>query len=139
MTPNPAVCTKDTGLDDVARIMAKFDCGAVPVVVSNADQHMVGVITDRDIVLRTLANEKDPFEMAAGDCMTPDVITVTPETGVQDCADLMRRHQIRRIFVKDQSGRCCGVVAQADLVRHMPEHQAGEVVQEVSQPAGAAF
>jgi CBS domain-containing protein len=132
-TPDPACCTPDTALTDVARLMVSQDCGAIPVVEGGGGK-LAGMITDRDIVCRTLANGKDPFGMAAGDCMTSPVVTVTPETNVDECARAMQFNRLRRIAVVDRSGRCCGVVAQADLARHSPD-QTARTVKEVSQPA----
>jgi CBS domain-containing protein len=136
MTQNPACCTKDTSLTDVARMMVDNDCGAIPVVESNNSPRLVGVITDRDIVCRTLADGKDPFQMAAGDCMSEPVETVRADADVGECARLMKEHQIRRVFVTD-GGRCAGVVAQADLAKEASPHETAGVVKEVSEPAGA--
>jgi CBS domain-containing protein len=135
MTPDPACCTRDTSLTDVARLMAEQDCGAIPVAEGG---RLVGMITDRDIVCRTLANGKDPFEMAAGDCMTSPVASVRPESSLEECARAMQKNQIRRMPVVDQNGRCCGLVAQADLARHAPEPQTAQTVKQVSQPARTA-
>jgi CBS domain-containing protein len=139
MTPDPACCTKDTSLTDVARLMVEHDCGAIPVVESNENGRLVGVVTDRDIVCRTLANGEDPYQMAAGDCMSEAPITVRPDTSLEECARKMEQHQLRRILVLDASGRCCGIVAQADLARHADETRTGDVVKNVSQSGEPAF
>jgi len=131
MTENPACCTRDTGLVDVARTMVDRNCGAIPVVESRAHLAPVGIVTDRDIVCRALAQDRDPRQLTAGDCMTPSVVTVDKETEVEDCERLMSQHQIRRILVTDAAGNCCGIVAQADVAIHAPE-EAGRVVQGVS-------
>jgi CBS domain-containing protein len=135
MAPAPACCTKYAALTDVARMMRDRDCGAIPVVETNASSpKLVGIITDRDIVLRSLADNKDPFHLAAVDCMTTVVATVTPETSLEDCKRLMEEHQVRRVPVVDNKGVCCGIVAQADLARHAPAEETGQMVREVSQP-----
>jgi CBS domain-containing protein len=139
MTTDPVCCIKDTSLTDVARLMVEHDCGAVPVVESNDNGRLVGVVTDRDIVCRTLANGEDPYQMAAGDCMSSAPITVRPETSLEECARKMEQHQLRRILVLDASGRCCGIVAQADLARHADKARAGDVVKNVSQSGELAF
>jgi CBS domain-containing protein len=136
MTRDPVCCTRDTALTDVSRVMTEHNCGAVPVVQSNDNGKLVGIITDRDIVTRTLAAGKDPYQMAAGACMSTDVQTVSPDASLEECARVMERHQVRRILVLDRSGRVVGIVAQADLARHAPPGKAGEVVREVSQPTG---
>jgi CBS domain-containing protein len=133
MTPTPACCTRDTSLTDVARIMADRDCGAVPVIDNQKEAHPVGIVTDRDIVLRTLANGQDPFQMAAGDCMSPAPVTVSADEDVSACTEQMKQHQLRRILVTDDDGRCCGIVAQADVAWQLGQREAGEVVLQVSQ------
>jgi CBS domain-containing protein len=136
MTAAPACCTQHTPLADVARMMRDQDCGAVPVVEADAaGQKLVGIVTDRDIVVRGLADGTDPLRLTAGDCMTMVVATVSPEAGVEDCARLMEEHRVRRVPVVDARGDCCGIVAQADLARHTPPKATGEVVREVSQPS----
>ncbi len=136
MTGNPSFCTKDTSLTDVARMMVDCDCGAIPVVESNNNPKLVGIVTDRDIVCRTLADGKDPFQMAAGDCMSLDVVTVRPDADVEECARQMQQHQIRRIVVAE-NGKLCGVVAQADLAKKASPDKTAQTVKKVSEPVGA--
>jgi CBS domain-containing protein len=138
MTPDPTYCARTTSLRDVARMMVTHDCGAVPVVDTFDNQQLVGIVTDRDIVCRTLGNARDPLEMTAGDCMSTPVVTVYPEMSVEECATIMRRNQVRRVPVIDRGGRCCGMVAQADLATHLPEEKAAEIVKEISQPTHSA-
>ena len=132
MTENPACCTPETRIQEVARMMVDFDCGAIPVVESDDHRAPVGIITDRDIVCRAVAQNRDPRPLAASECMTPSAVTVDKETEVEDCARLMRQHQIRRILVTDAAGDCCGIVAQADMAAYCDESEAGRVVQDVS-------
>ena len=136
MTEGPVWCTKDTSLADVARLMVKADTGIIPVVEGN-NRKLVGVITDRDIVCRTLADGKDPYQMAAGDCMSTPVVSVKPDADLEECSRLMEEKQVRRVPVVDQGGNCCGMVAQADIARTAPDRQAARVVKEVSQPKPA--
>ena len=136
MTPAPACCTRHAVLTDVARLMRDHDCGAIPVVETDATGNkLVGIITDRDIVVRGLADGTDPLRLTAGDCMTMVVTTVTPGTSLDDCARLMEEHQVRRVPVVEDRGDCCGIVAQADLARHAPVKKTGAMVREVSQPS----
>jgi len=134
MTANPACCTPSTPLRDVARMMAENDCGEIPVVDDETQRHPIGVVTDRDIVLRTLAIGRDPGACSAGDCMTTPVVTTRPDTPLEDCRELMEAHQIRRIPVVDAAGRLCGIVAQADIAQRASRKDVGELVREVSQP-----
>jgi CBS domain-containing protein len=138
MTGDPICCTRETGLAEVARMMAEHDCGAIPVVESREDRRPVGVITDRDITCRAVAMRKNPLEMTAADCMTPSAITIRPETRLEDCEHLMEQKQLRRMLVVDERGRCCGIVAQADIARTASEHDVAEVVREVSRSLTAS-
>jgi CBS domain-containing protein len=137
MTKDPACCTEHTSLVHVARLMLENDCGAIPVVEDIPSKRLVGMITDRDIVTRTLAKGRDPFPMAAGECMSRPVATVTPEDGLDECASLMEEHQVQRIPVVDGKGCCCGIVAQTDLAQTASEQRTADVLQHVSQPTWA--
>ncbi|BBA32724.1 CBS domain protein [Methylocaldum marinum] len=138
MTPNPVCCTPDTGLEGVARMMVQHDCGEIPVVENEESMRLVGVVTDRDIVCRSLAQGKDPMSMRTRECMSSPCVTVTPETSLEECCKIMEEHRIRRVPVADQGGRCCGMVSQADIARRAPTQQTAEVVKEVSQPKATA-
>lgn len=138
MTKDVACCTPETGLRDVASLMVEHDCGAIPVVDDERSRRPVGVITDRDIACRTVAQGKNPLELTAGDCMTAECVTVSPDADVEDCCQVMEENQIRRVAVVDERGSCCGVVVQADIVEHVGRRETAEVVQEVSRPTEAA-
>jgi CBS domain-containing protein len=138
MTPDPVYCTRQTSLTDVARMMVTHDCGIVPVVENTDTKKLVGVVTDRDMVCRTLAQGRDPITLAAGDIMSSPVVTVFPETSVEECAETMGQNQVRRVPVLDHDGVCCGMVSQADLALHAPVEETAEVVKDVSQPTTAA-
>lgn len=138
MTKNPACCTSDTNLQEVAQLMVKYNCGESPVVESKQNMKLVGVITDRDITCRTVAKGKNPLEMTAGDCMSSPCITVTPETSVEDCCQVMEKNQVRRVPVVDESGACCGIVAQADIAQHASKQETARVVKGVSLPKETA-
>lgn len=134
MTSDPACCTRDTRLEDVARMMIERDCGEIPVVSSARNPVPIGVITDRDIVCRAVASGRNPVDMTASEVMTTPVVTTTPEATLEDCARMFADHQVRRVPVVDESGQCCGIVAQADLALAAPERVTVEVVRVVSQP-----
>jgi CBS domain-containing protein len=137
MTPNPVCCTPDSSLEDVARLMVEQDCGEIPIVESKETMRLAGVITDRDIVCRTVAQGQNPLNMTAGECMSTPSVSVTAETSIEDCAKVMKERQIRRVPVVDQNGCCCGMISQADIARSAPTEQVAEVVKEVSRPATA--
>ena len=138
MSRDVACCTKDTSLTDVARMMQDCNCGLIPVIQNDSSKKAIGVLTDRDIVLRTLADGKDPFQMAAGDIMTQPVITVNADASMEECAHKMQQYRIRRLVVMDRNGQCCGMIAQADLARNTSPQQTGQVVKQVSQPTEMA-
>jgi CBS domain-containing protein len=138
MTKNPACCTPDTNLQEVARLMVELDCGESPVVQSKQSMKLVGVITDRDITCRAVAEGKNPLEMTAGDCMSSPCVTVTPEMSVEDCCQVMEDNQVRRVPVVDENGACCGIVAQADIAQHASNQETVRVLKGVSQPNDSA-
>ena len=134
MTENPVYGVRETNLQEVAQMMVEYDCGSIPVVENQNTLRPIGVVTDRDIVCRIVAEGLNPLEMTAADCMSSPVVTVTPETSVEACGQLMEDHQVRRIPVIDQNGSICGMVAQADLALNAPRQVTAEVIQEVSEP-----
>jgi len=135
MTKNPACCAADTKLQAVAKMMVDNDCGAIPVVESDANKKPVGMITDRDITVRTVAEGKNPLDLTARDAMTSEVFTVTEDSDAEDCFNLMEEKQVRRVAVVDGSGAVCGIVAQADVAEHGSNGATAELVKEVSESA----
>lgn len=133
MTTDPVCCDPDTGLQDVARMMLDNDCGAIPVC---EDGKPVGIVSDRDIAVRAVAEGQNPIEMTAAQIMSSPVETVTADTSLDDLFDLMEDKQIRRVVVVDEEGAVCGIVAQADIAEYAGDEVA-EVVQEISEPQGS--
>ena len=131
MTREPICCRPETSLQEAAKLMCDFNCGEIPVV--DDANRPVGVITDRDITCRATAEGKNALEMKAADCMTSPCITVTPETSLEECCKVLEEHQIRRVPVVDQDGKCCGIVAQADIVLNTSSGKAAEVLKEISK------
>jgi len=136
MTESPECCTPDTGLQEVAQMMVDCDCGCIPVVDNENSKMPVGMITDRDITCRVVAQGKNPLELTAGDAMTSSVVSVQPDTSLEDCLNLMETSQVRRIGVVDENGAICGIVAQADVARYADQQKTAEVVQQVSKASG---
>ena len=131
MTPDPACCTADATLDQVAKLMADNDCGEIPVV--DADDHPIGVITDRDIVCRVVAEGENPIGRTAEQYMTRPVVTVRSDAPLEEVLSAMEKHQIRRIPVVDERGCCSGIIAQADVASRGGDRQVAELVREVSR------
>jgi CBS domain-containing protein len=136
MTTDPACCRPETSLRDVARMMEEKDCGCIPVVEGGNPGELRGVVTDRDIVMRTVARGRNPLEMTAGEVMSSPVATATPDESIEDCCVTMEEKQVRRVPVVDASGACCGIVAQADVALRTDDSQTGHVVHDVSRPTG---
>jgi CBS domain-containing protein len=135
MTKDPACCTPDTGLQEVAQMMVDSDCGCIPVVDGKDSKMPIGMITDRDITCRVVATGQNPLDLTAQDAMTTTVVSVTPDTSIEECCNLMEESQIRRVAVVDENGACCGIIAQADIATNASESKTAEVVQEVSKSA----
>ncbi|HET9484583.1 MAG TPA: CBS domain-containing protein [Xanthomonadales bacterium] len=134
MTPDPACCTSSTKLTEVARMMIDNDCGEIPVVDSKESRKPVGVVTDRDIVIRTIGCNVDPMQKTAGDVMTTPVVTVTPDMSLVECCDVMEQNKVRRVPVVGDGGKLCGIVAMADVAQSAGRRTTAEVIKEVSEP-----
>lgn len=134
MSKDIACTTPDSSLVTVSRLMVDCDCGEIPVVNDQESKKVVGVVTDRDIVCRTIAKGKNPLELTARDCMTVPVIAGTVDMSVEDCVNLMEENKIRRLPILDQNGALCGIISQADLARKAGEAKSGELLQQVSTP-----
>ena len=134
MTANPACCTPDTPLQDVARMMEQNDCGCIPVVSDMGGMTPVGTITDRDITIRAVAAGQNPASMKASDIMTTEVATVRPEQSLEEVFEVMEDREIRRVLVVDERGKCCGIVAQADVVQSTANPtRTNQVIREISE------
>jgi CBS domain-containing protein len=138
MTSDPACCTAETPIPEVARMMVDHDCGEIPVVEDIASKLPIGVVTDRDIVCRLVAKGINPLETIAAKCMSIPIVTVTPDMSIEECCRIMEEKLIRRVPVVDERGSCCGIVALADIALQTRKNVAGEVVKEVSQPTRVA-
>ena len=138
MTTDPACCISKTTLQEVAQLMTDHDCGEILVVESKETKRPIGVITDRDIVCRTVAKGLNPLDLTVADCMTTPCVTVTPEMSVGQCVWIMEDKKIRRVPVVDANGSCCGIVALADIALRGKTGVTAEVVKEVSEPTSAA-
>lgn len=135
MTANPVCCTRDTPLRDVARLMIDHDCGQIPVVESKDDKTPVGVVTDRDIAVRIVAEGRDASTASAADAMSAPCKTVSTGTSLHDCVCLMEAEMIRRVPVVDAAGKLAGIVSIADIALAGKEQATAEVVTKVSEPA----
>ncbi|SOC37201.1 CBS domain-containing protein [Ureibacillus acetophenoni] len=132
MTKNVQFCTPHESLVTAAKIMRDVDCGSVPVCDSN---RVIGMITDRDIVIKCIATGNNVNEVHCHDVMTHDVVTCSPDTDVHECARLMAQHQIRRIPVVNEKGELMGICAIGDLAQeNIYINEAGEALSDISEP-----
>ncbi len=138
MTADPACCISETALQQVAKLMVDHDCGEIPVVENKETKLPIGVITDRDIVCRTVAQGLNPLDLTVADCMSKPCVTVTADMSIEACSRIMEENKIRRVPVVDADGSCCGIVALADIALHAKRSVAAEIVKEVSEPTSAA-
>jgi len=134
MTPNPACCTPDTSLREVAEMFVDHDCGALPVVESRESLKPVGIITDRDIACRAIAKGRNALELAARDCMSSPSVTIREDASLTNCLEAMEANRVRRVIVVDEFDRCCGIVSQADIALRGGKRATAEVLREVSEP-----
>lgn len=139
MTPNPAQVTPSDTLQRVSQLMAEHDCGCIPVVQGADQRSLVGVITDRDIAIRAVAEGRPPTTPIS-EIMTPNPDVVRPDEELDRVERLMSDRQIRRVVVVDDAGDCVGIIAQADLARAAKRNnepsakEMVEVLADISQP-----
>jgi CBS domain-containing protein len=130
MTKDVKVCASHDSVTAAARMMRDIDCGSVPVCEG---KKVVGMITDRDIILNCVADGKDCNTTHCHDCMTTDVITCTPNTDAHECARMMADHQIRRLPVVE-NGEIVGICAIGDLVTvNIHVNEAGDALSHISE------
>ena len=130
MTPNPRTVTLSDSIQVVAKIMRDEDTGAVPVVEDGA--HVVGMITDRDIVIRAVAD--GDMDCTVDDIVTDDVVCATPGMSTAEAAELMSEHQVRRLPVVDDDENIVGIVSLGDLaVKEGRDSRIGETLENISE------
>ena len=132
MTASVVTVSRDTPLADAARLMRDSDVGPLPV----ADEgRLVGVLTDRDITIRAVADGRDPFSTRVDEVMTPKVVCCLDTDDVEHAAEMMQSAQLRRLLVVSEDGRLAGIVSLGDLaVRNGNDSLSGETLQHVSEP-----
>jgi CBS domain-containing protein len=128
MTPNPRTVTPDDSIESAARIMRDEDTGAVPVVQNGRP---IGMITDRDIVIRAIAD--GGANRTVREIVTDRLVSVSPETSTREAAELMSEHQIRRLPVVEND-RLVGIVSLGDLaVKEAKDRRVGDTLQSISE------
>jgi CBS domain-containing protein len=128
MTPSPDTVRADQPAAEAAKTMKQADAGMIPVV---EDGRIMGTVTDRDIVVRVVAEGKDPRSTTVGEIASRDVVTVEPDRDLDEALHLMATHRVRRLPVVEH-GKLVGVVAQADVARMGDNSRVGETVERIS-------
>lgn len=140
MTPDPACCTPSDTVVTAAMIMKSHNVGSVPVVSDRQSMNVTGMITDRDIAMRVVAEQRDYYNTRVEDVMSRDVVTCRTDDDYDDVIKAMKKHQIRRIPVVDSDKRLLGIIAQADVARSASASEdVGEMVGEISEPAAEEY
>ena len=135
MSKNPRTVTPDTAIQEAARLMKEEDVGVLPVVESASSKRLLGVITDRDIAIRVVAEGKSSASVR--DAMTSGVSTAKADDSLKDVMQLMGREQVRRVPIVDDRGELVGIVSQADIVLEGDDKHAEATIERISQPRGS--
>jgi len=112
-------------------MMMQNDCGEIPVIDTTGIP--IGVITDRDIVCRIVAEGRNPASSTVEHFMSQPIVTVRDDDSIEDVVSTMEKHQIRRVPVTDERGMCSGIIAQADIAWMAAERSVAQLVREVSR------
>jgi CBS domain-containing protein len=136
MTKNPTCVTPGTTVRDAAKLMQRENAGALPVCESEGSKKLVGVITDRDIAIRVVAEGRDA-NTRVNEVMTSDrLATLRPDADVNELMDTMAEEQVRRVPIVDERGALVGIVSQADVVRKARDDRKAErTVEKISEPS----
>jgi CBS domain-containing protein len=135
MTPGVQTVRLSDSAATAARLMRDNDVGSLPVV--GEDGAPVGVITDRDLAVRLVADRRDPNETRVEELYSRELVTVAPEESLDEALQRMAEHKVRRLPVVDD-GRLVGMLAQADIALEESAKKAGELLEQVSEPTSAA-
>jgi len=129
MTRDVRACEPNATVADAAKVMAQEDVGPVPIV---EDGRLVGIVTDRDIVVRVVAQGRDPNATTVREIASTELVTVSPDDALDDALNRLAERQVRRLPVVE-GDRLVGIVAQADIARLGEDKKTGEVVEEISR------
>ena len=134
MTKDPVFCQPGDSLTKVATIMKQKDVGSVPVVESAGSRRLVGIITDRDIVVKAIAEGRSAEAATVKDAMTPNPVSCREEDDVDHALKLMKERQVRRMPIVDSAGQLTGIIAQADVATRVnKDSKTGELVEAISE------
>jgi CBS domain-containing protein len=128
---------ENQSLLDAAKRMEALDIGAMPIC--GQDDRLKGMITDRDIVVKALAHDRDPASTMAGELAQERLVCVHADAPMDRALSLMEEHKVRRLPVIDENKRLCGMISEADIARHMPQERTGEMVGAIAAAAPQHF
>lgn len=131
MTRDVELVGPDAPVREAAKRLRDLDVGALPI---GENDRLVGMVTDRDIVVRGLASDRDYAQLRVRECMTPQVLYCYADEAAESVAANMARNQVRRLPVLDRSKRLVGIVALADISAHIEAQRTGDTVREISSP-----
>jgi CBS domain-containing protein len=136
MTENPSCCLPGDTVFAAAQLMKSEDVGPIPIVNNKETKKLEGMVTDRDLALKVVAEGLDPKNTGIEEVMTTGIVTCGPDDNVDGATELMEQHQVRRIPIVDDSNRLVGIIAQADIATRMNVPQkTAEVVEQISEAA----
>jgi len=130
MTSSPCTIDADKDIAYAAKMLRDEDVGVAPIV--EGDQ-LVGVLTDRDIAIKVVAEGRDPQTTKVRDIASKDIVTIDPQQNLDEALRLMAQHQVRRLPVVEEDGKVVGIVAQADIALAGDDKKTGEVVEQISR------
>ena len=135
MTTNPACCTPGDNVARIATLMKDEDVGSIPVCEDSRSKKLVGIVTDRDLALKVVAEGRPAEGTRAEQVMTRRPVTCATNDDLDEAIQAMEQHQIRRILVVDNEGRLKGIIAQADIaMRNDDPRQTADAVRHISEP-----
>ena len=137
MTQDPVCCLPTDSVSKAAQLMKSEDVGSIPVIENEQTMRLTGIVTDRDLALQVVAEERDPSSTQVSDVMTYEVVTCRTTDDVQKAVDAMAQYQLRRMPVVDEDRRIVGIISQADVATRIDRtEETAEMVKEISQPTG---
>jgi CBS domain-containing protein len=130
MTDNPVCCLPGDSVGQAARVMRREHIGSIPVVSDERTREIIGIVTDRDLAVKVVAESRDPNRTMVGDVMTHTIVVCREDDDLSSAIAAMDEYQIRRIPVIDHSGRIVGIISQADLATRAHEPLAAAMMTE---------
>ena len=130
MTSNPCSIDAEKSVAYAAKMMREEDVGLAPIVEGDK---LIGMLTDRDIAIRVVAEGRNPEQVKVADVASKQVVTIDPQQDLDEALRIMAKHQVRRLPLVEEDGKLVGVVAQADIAREGDDMQTGKLVEEISK------